>query len=555
MTSFYAVSILISCVIFNSPGDVIGTTWYDWLAYGQRLVVDDYNQAHIDWMKMNAGQSQRYCAWNARYANGSYYGETQASPSWSGYVQIDVTQDANPDDQRTVIAFHWNEGAGYYSWIDIDAGNLWGVWGSNVSSPEVATHIWPKICVASNNNIIIVTGNQDYDTHHMYLTTDMGGTWTWLADIDSCATLSHFVRASRNPGSNKVVFVHTQFITDTVASGQFDNDVYYMLSTDGGVTFGPHTNITNYQYSDSVRALCNVTSIFDNEDNIHIFWTGHKVTNGNYSNETKIFHWDTLADTITVVSGPNPGFPGGWWGSGAGYLRADEPQAAIDPTTGWFYCLWCGSIDPSDTSATGAANGEIFGTFSTDNGQTWSEYVNLTNTHSPGAPPGECESEGRVSCNPIVIDDSLYITYLEDKDSGSHGTTENPIYCWVFWVGILRTGIEEDQASSSKFQEPILQIIPNPFSKLINISFGIGHPDRITHSSYGTGRAQGMELRILDATGRVVYDFPRITQYALRHMLSWPGTDQTGHLVPAGVYFVELSAGDKIITRKVVRLR
>ena len=37
----------------QSPGDQIGITWYDIQAsgsYGQRIVLDDLGQAHVDWM-------------------------------------------------------------------------------------------------------------------------------------------------------------------------------------------------------------------------------------------------------------------------------------------------------------------------------------------------------------------------------------------------------------------------------------------------------------------------------------------------------------------------
>jgi hypothetical protein len=78
MISFCVVSIAISCVILSSPGDIIGYTAYDYQGrpFGQRLYVDDYNQAHIDWMKMDAAQSVRFCAWNARFTDDTYFGET-----------------------------------------------------------------------------------------------------------------------------------------------------------------------------------------------------------------------------------------------------------------------------------------------------------------------------------------------------------------------------------------------------------------------------------------------------------------------------------------------
>jgi hypothetical protein len=39
------------------------------------------------------------------------------------------------------------------------------------------------------------------------------------------------------------------------------------------------------------------------------------------------------------------------------------------------------------------------------------------------------------------------------------------------------------------------------------LNSGKGHPGRITHSSYGTGSAEGIGLKIYDASGRLVGSF------------------------------------------------
>jgi hypothetical protein len=161
----------------RGPGDIIGQSWYDFQAngsYNQRIDLDGDGQAHINWMKMDAAGANRFCGWNFRYNDGSYYGETQASGSWSGYVGLDITRDAAVADQRTVICFHFNPGSGYYGWMDIDGGNGWGAWPNNPTTPQVADHIWPYIAVANNNNIVMVTGDYGGNFHHGYVTTDEG---------------------------------------------------------------------------------------------------------------------------------------------------------------------------------------------------------------------------------------------------------------------------------------------------------------------------------------------------------------------------------------------
>ncbi len=542
----------------RGPGDQIGITWYDLQApgsYGQRIDVDDLRQAHIVWTKMDAGQTTRYGAWNFRYSNGSYYGETQVSNSWSGYVQMDITRDLDPYMQRTVIAYHFNPGSGYYSYIDIDGGNGWGSLPNNPKSIEISDHIWPYIAVANNNNFILATGDYSGNMHHLYLTTDEGISWSYIGGFDSCATLSQFVRASEKRDTNKVAFVHTQFITDTIAGGQIDNDVWYVLSDDGGVIWGPHINITNYQPGDTMRAYCDVNAVFDDNDYLHIVWAGRKIDSaGNYYEASKIFHWDEFNDTITIVNSPSIYYnePGGWWieGSigdfGAWGLPANHPQLVSDTTNGYLYCLWHGNDDTTDVSAAGFFNGEFYGAYSSDYGITWSDYVNLTNTRTPGVGAGACDDEDYMTACPKVVTDSIFITYIEDKDAGSYVhnegiATENPVYCWVFWTGLIRTGVDEH--TSEPLPATDLSISPNPFREKVCIAYGVG------------SNAKDINLHIYDASGRLIKSFLRTTPYSLHSTLSWDGSDQRGHKLPAGVYFVELNTGDDIISRKVIKLK
>ncbi|HEC77518.1 MAG TPA: T9SS type A sorting domain-containing protein [candidate division WOR-3 bacterium] len=485
----------------RSPGDQIGTTAYDYQAsgsFGQRIMVDDYGQAHINWMWQDyPGQTMRYCAWNARFTNGSYYGETQASNSWSGYVQLDITRDANPDNQRTVIAYHYDAGSGFFSWIDIDGGNLWGTWPNNPTTPGVADYIWPYVCAANNGNIIMATGDYNAETHHLFLTTDEGASWTAIIDIDSCICLSQFLRASHN--SDKVVFVNTSFITDSFVSGQLDNDVYYMLSTNGGATWGSRINVTNYQPSDTVRAFTDVNAIFDANDHLHIVWAGRMIINGNYYQASNIFHWDELSNTIVKVNSPSNYYTGEWWitsgtaDPGAWRMPADRPQLIYDPTNpNDLYCLWLGNDDYSDTSANGYFNGEIYGAYSSDGGLTWTDYVNLTNTRTPGGASGACDDEDYMTAYPRVVNDSIFVTYIEDKDAGSlpHGEgvlTENPVRCWVFPTSMI--GVEEQNTELPG--ATTIAITPNPVG-------------RVGVLSYALARAGKINLRLYDASGRLV---------------------------------------------------
>lgn len=498
----------------RGPGDQIGTTAYDYQAngpFGQRIVVDDYDQAHIDWMWQDyPGLSQRYCAWNARFSDGIYYGEIQASNSWSGYVQLDVTQDANPDDQRTAVMYHYDPGTGYWGWADIDQGNCYGAWPNNPVSPQVSDQIWPYAAVASNNNIIMMVHGQPVpgDNHiHAYLTTDMGNSWSSIFSVDSCGSISQFVRASRNSGSHKVVMCYNKYISNAL-SEQRDNNVWYLLSTDDGVTWGSPVNVTNYQPypTDSVRAYTDVNAVFDANDDLHIAWTGGLIDASGFYNASKIFHWDEVSTTITKVNSPSTYYsePGGWWIAtassatpGGWRLPADQPQLIVDRVTNDLYCLWHGNDDYNDGSAAGYFNGEFYGSVSYDNGATWSNYVNLTNTRSPGAGPGACDDEDYGTACPYLVNDTIFITYIEDKDAGGvpqgEGmVTENPVRCWLVHKSEF-VGIEEQKPVNV---QTVLTLAPNPSVDGAYIAYTIATPGHIHLELFN---AAGRCVRTLDS--------------------------------------------------------
>jgi hypothetical protein len=113
-------------------------------------------------------------------------------------------------------------------------------------------------------------------------------------------------------------------------------------------------------------------------------------------------------------------------------------------------------------------------------------------------------------------------------------------------------GVEIEQTSASPMCHNLLHVYPNPFSKLTTVSFGIEHPDRITHSSYGTGSAKSIELKIYDVSGRLVKQFNYLTNY--QSPVLWSGDDDFGHEVPAGVYFVYYGIDNFMMAQKVIKI-
>lgn len=95
----------------RSPGDSVGMTGLEYQANGgceKRVYIDDSLHTHILWMKVPfpySSMAQRRIEYNMRYADGSWFGEVDATPYTSGYGSLDMTR---IPPQKLVIAFNYN---------------------------------------------------------------------------------------------------------------------------------------------------------------------------------------------------------------------------------------------------------------------------------------------------------------------------------------------------------------------------------------------------------------------------------------------------------------
>ncbi|MDI6839472.1 MAG: T9SS type A sorting domain-containing protein [bacterium] len=128
--------------------------------------------------------------------------------------------------------------------------------------------------------------------------------------------------------------------------------------------------------------------------------------------------------------------------------------------------------------------------------------------------------------------DGGYIITGEKAQPG--GTTEGDVYLIKVDDG---SGVAEESVfEPNKSGCFSLNIVPTVGTSNFKISYYIPN---------GCGR---VTLQIYDVTGRVVRLFPLTT-------VSWDGTDSAGEDVDSGVYFCQLTVGDRSITKKMIVMR
>ena len=82
---------------------------------------------------------------------------------------------------------------------------------------------------------------------------------------------------------------------------------------------------------------------------------------------------------------------------------------------------------------------------------------------------------------------------------------------------------------------------PNPFRDASTITYSL--PERVD-----------VELRVVDVRGRVVRVLERGAKEAGEHRVEWNGRGGGDEVVASGIYFLELRAGDRRVTQKIVRV-
>ncbi|MFQ5868790.1 MAG: T9SS type A sorting domain-containing protein [Candidatus Zixiibacteriota bacterium] len=420
-------------IILASPGTQVGTTHYDYQtngSTGNRVALDDLGGVHLLWMNgINAWSGNRWIYYNFRDENGNWgwpgVGIVVNTTQGAGYTNVSVL-----DDGRAVAAYH-SVGNGLYNAIAIDLVRGFGSF-TEIDAPECPTafyYVWPYMTIDRSGRIHIVdTENPGTGVPQQVCYTnsaDEGNTWSNPVLCDTLMDISAVLTSSRVSDKVAIAFTHPR---DLVTPNQYNNDMCYYESLDG-VTWnfnGGMVNVTNYQFADTLRAYTDCDAVYDYNDNLHLLWnTPYYDEAGGFISVDRclLWHW-SQATGITMVANT-------WWAStpGAWNRSSSKMSLGVDENNNVF-ALWT-QFTNNDNSVGGFSNGELYISYSTDGGATWSASENVTNSPTPDCWPLECDSD-HWSTLAEQVDDNLHITYINDKDAGgipqTEGVdTENPV--------------------------------------------------------------------------------------------------------------------------------
>jgi hypothetical protein len=117
---------------------------------------------------------------------------------------------------------------------------------------------------------------------------------------------------------------------------------------------------------------------------------------------------------------------------------------------------------------------------------------------------------------------------------------------------IRYTTYSPEQPGINEYDEPAvannpirLHVSPNPFHHLTDIRYQI--PDNGSQNN-----EEGANLRIYDASGKLVRDFGQISVIGHQLSVRWYGDDNAGRKLPNGIYFARVEADEMSAAAKII---
>jgi hypothetical protein len=523
----------------TSPGELVGTSHYDYQtngSTGNRVAIDDQGGVHVDWMNgINFWSGNRWVYYNFKDETGVWswpdVGTQVNTTQGAGYCQLSILSDG-----RAVPIYH-SEPNGLFTCMGIDVLRGFGVF-TEIDVPQVSgtyDYYWPYATIDRSGRIHIISSemtNVAGDPHAFIYTSsaDEGSNWTDPEIVDTTMDLSSMMTSSRI--SDKVCIAYTRPRT-LVSPDQYNNDMVYIESLDGTTWDWTNiVNVTNYQMLDTLRAYTDCDAVYDYNDNLHLLWNApyYDEVNGLISADAcLLFHWSQATGINLVANCWWPSAPGAWNRS------ACKMSLGVDDNNNIF-ALWTQFTD-SDVSVASYSNGELYTSYSTNGGVSWSTPENITNTPTPDCWPGECDSD-HWSSLAEEVDGYLHIIYSNDKDAGgipqTEGVdTENPI---MYYAYPNFAGVEEEEAPQPRTFS-LKQNYPNPFNASTTIE-------------YVTLTSGQVELAVYNLAGEKVEVLVNELLPAGEHTITW---DAGG--VATGVYYYKLSSPEGTITKRALLLK
>lgn len=231
------------------------------------------------------------------------------------------------------------------------------------------------------------------------------------------------------------------------------------------------------------------------------------------------------------------------------------PRHALGPPDSQFFSLGQNGyviLDMGAETPIVDISGDDFIVYEGDDGTTEGYYVYVSNSWE--GPWQLCNSAVGTAFFDLAgtgLSEARYVRIVDDADftTGQYAGFDCDAVQSFSPVGVAEqevyTGEEQLQA----------MLFPNPFRNSITVLFPVGSRQYVPQSENPRSEDGTVgSLEIYDVSGRLIkqWNYPTMER---SNQIVWDGTDEAGHAVSAGIYFVKVSVSGHAVTNKVVFVR
>lgn len=498
----------------------------------RQIIRDPSNPANL--FAIMTGMEEVTNGSDSRYIYGAYstdYGLTwthgEIGPPGSRISFVDIV------NGKPYMACNTNDGSRLYSGSSFNSFDFFEVMGMPVPSQNI--YSFPKFTAAYDDNIFISTMLYNLFNNIIQGSFFDGINWTSFEPFSISGS-------TYDVSGNGDSIIYVVGVDERIELNNPNFPLVYHKSTDGGVSFAEADTIFNYIVDG--KDTLEVSSALDGgiqaltiDDELHVVFIanvdGPSLSGaGQFVPKIGIYHWSESKGVTKICGNDNiPNLEDSL------FYRYDHniplTKCSIGKTpNGTLICaynVFLQNDTQADSNGMVYNTGEVFYSYSYDNGENWSTPRNLTNT------PGIDEQSPSLIRDNYV--DSLHVYYFRDMFAGpstSYTLTE-PTYA-IYNRSSAPVGIQTiSQQIPGKFH--LLQNYPNPFNPETNIAFDIPVSGFV-------------KLSVFDITGKEVAALVKDQLLPGSYEYSWNASNY-----PSGVYFYKLEMNNFSDTRRMVLVK
>jgi len=315
-------------------------TWNPGYSYSPTIAMDSNNHLHVVWHDTTSGNTEIYYK---RSTNGGATWTSSKRFTWNSGSSVVPVVTVDSNDHLHVVWQDYTPGNyELYHKRSTDGGTTWSKC-QRLTWNIVASYD-PVVTVDSNDHIHVLWEEEctpgNYEIYYKR-STNGGASWTATKRLTWNAGYSTDPAIAVDSSNH----LHVVWTDD---SKDYNYEIFYKRSTDGGTTWSKYRRITW-----TISSLLIPTIAVDSNNHLHVVW------HDNISGNTEIYYKRSTNAGATWSSSKR--FT---WNIGASY----DPVVTVD-SNDHLHVVW-----HDDTPG----NKKICYKRSTDGGSSWSKYVGLT---------------------------------------------------------------------------------------------------------------------------------------------------------------------------------